>query len=477
MNFQFNSNLIIHKSLLTNIQYINEKICYDDFVFFNANEILLLIENLTSKIEKQISERYIPLCLRNDFETFLSVLALWQLGKIPFLMNPSFSVKEITKLMNARESQTIICDDILQQEMNGTNSFPVLEFSPGAGKKFIREDDKISLTTSGSSAFPKIVSFSCENFFASYHISKDVLNYNSNDRWLLSLPIFHIGGFSILMRAIFSGAEVVIPQSKNSLHIAKALKTKPTNASLVPTQLKYLVDENIEPNKELTRVLIGGGPADDDLIITAIDKGWKLFKVYGSTETTAFVTIMDCKECLQYPASSGLALNGVKIKIEKFDENSHIGEILISSPTLLREYDSPTEPIKTEDGFFFTGDIGYIDDNGFLFVMMRRTDLIISGGENVNPFEVEKEILQIEGIEDCCVFGMKDAKWGEVVSALIVSRNSSTFSEEKMNATLKKNLASFKIPKKYFIVASIPRTATGKIKREEIKNIYNKKIY
>lgn len=477
----FNTTLIAHRSLLGNLDVSNLTADENDFIFFSSEEIGKIVSSLAHRLQSEVGTKETAVMMRNDFEIILTALALWQIGKTPFPINPLMTRSEISILLSSINCSEIITDSNEDFGSLKNISFPNLaRIQNSEPKKIIaihQQNNSALLSTSGSSALPKIAEFRIEKFYRSFCLSLEELGYNQNDRWLLSLPLFHIGGFSIFMRAIFSSAEIILPQSRSVEHLSQAFQIKPTITSLVPTQLSNLLSENIKPNAELARVLIGGGPSDDDIISTAINSGWKVYKVYGSTETAAFITAMNFDECKLFPASSGKALNGVSIKIEKQNDDDEFGEILISSPTLINGYkNSDAFDENYVNGFYRTGDFGYLNDGGFLFVVMRRSDLIITGGENVNPVEVENKILKLEAVAECCVIGLKDEKWGEAVTAIVVLKKGSRFSEKEFEQQLRKELAPHKIPKKYFVVDNIPHTATGKPKRNELKKFYNTNV-
>jgi acyl-CoA synthetase (AMP-forming)/AMP-acid ligase II len=173
-------------------------------------------------------------------------------------------------------------------------------------------------------------------------------------------------------------------------------------------------------------------------------------------------------------------LPGFEIKIvnENGDElpPNESGEIIISGAAVMKGYlnNEKETQNKLKNNFYFSGDIGYKDENGFLFIEARRSDLIITGGENVNPAEAEKLILQISNIKECAVFGLPDPEWGHIVCAAIVLNKNEEISAEKIRDILKKETAGFKIPRKIFFVDELPKTPLGKIQREKIKDIFDK---
>jgi O-succinylbenzoic acid--CoA ligase len=236
-----------------------------------------------------------------------------------------------------------------------------------------------------------------------------------------------------------------------------------------------LVDKKIKPNPELKNVLLGGGYISNELIEQAIELGWKITKVYGSTETASFVTALSAAEFKLKPGSAGKPIAPNKLKI--VDENNRTlvsnisGEILISSPAFMQGY---LNEQKNDETYFHSNDIGYLDDDGYLFLESRKSDLIISGGENINTFEVEKEILQHPTIKETAVFPIKSDEWGETVAAaIILEEGINNFHVEELKTFLKNKLASFKIPKNVFIEKELPKTELGKVEKNKLIEKYS----
>jgi o-succinylbenzoate---CoA ligase len=290
----------------------------------------------------------------------------------------------------------------------------------------------------------------------------------------MSLPFYHIGGFSILTRSLYGKNPIIIPDTlKTEDLFSAANKFKPQFLSLVGAQLKKLIETGYKPGNEVKNILIGGGFTDEKLVTDTLNRGWKISKVYGSTETAAFVTAVTGNELKIYPASAGKEL--VKDSVYILDDEGNQlpagseGEIGLKNIPLMREYYRDEEGTKSRylNGYFLTKDKGYINNNGYLFVLMRRSDLIITGGENVNPHEVQSAIMSIDGIEDVYVFGAEDEKWGQKVSAVVKTRVN--YSDQIIKEILFGKLAGYKIPKDIFFTDEIPRNEMGKIDFRKLK--------
>ena len=242
--------------------------------------------------------------------------------------------------------------------------------------------------------------------------------------------------------------------------------------------MSELLSNNIHPNRDLRHVLLGGGFIDSNLMREALSKGWNVSKVYGSTETSSFVTILSPEEFKLKPESAGKPIPPNEVMIvdengKKVQANTE-GEIVVKSPAVMKGYlnDDEATKQKLKDGFYFTGDIGYQDNDGYLYVVNRRSDLIVTGGENVNPLEVENLILSFPKVKEVCVFGIDDTKWGQRIAAAVVQKPNQKFEADELRNFLRDKTAAFKIPKEIFFVDELPKTELGKVRRDLVKSIF-----
>ncbi|MBS3944062.1 MAG: AMP-binding protein, partial [Melioribacter sp.] len=218
-----------------------------------------------------------------------------------------------------------------------------------------------------------------------------------------------------------------------------------------------------------------GGHLDTALCSLAINKGFPVVKVYGSTETCSMVSALSTEDFSGKPESVGKPLGDTEIKIAdkngSFLESYRLGEIFVRSKSLLKKYfsDADESSKKLTDGYYRTGDFGWLDGEGFLHIKLRREDLFVTGGENVNPKEVEQFIIQLPSIIDTYVFAEPDETWGQIICAAIVTNGSITANE--LNEQLKNMMASFKVPKKFYFLERIPRNDLGKIEKEKLMKL------
>jgi O-succinylbenzoic acid--CoA ligase len=401
------------------------------------------------------------------------------------VLNCKLTDEELERLIIHSGSKIILTHSEFKNRMSGLNkiTFPLpydtlSKIDPGITDAD-RNKTTLILYTSGTTGSPKGVMLSFNNLISSVESAGTFFNFNQNDRWLVSLPVYHIGGIQILIRSVVYGSAMIIPNSLRINDIIHAIKKfSPTQISLVPTVLSRLIEKDILPNPELKNVFLGGGPVNDELVKLAVIKGWNIIKVYGSTETSSMVTSVSVKDKPDKISSAGKPLGSNIISVIDVDGNplpeKEYGEIVVEGDSIMQGYWINEEGTKKQllNRKFFTGDLGFLDEDGFLFVDSRKDDLIISGGENIYPAEIEEVILGLSDVQQVCVLGLEDREWGQIVAAAIVIKKSSVLTQEKIIELLKSRIASFKIPKKLIFVDEIPKTPLGKVKRESIRKLF-----
>lgn len=446
-------------------------------------------------------QKYVGLFLDNSPEFIISVLALWKLGVVPVPLNLMAADKELISQINTAEISVIISNYSHLQKLEAIKSFGSKEieiinyvinslddkeqkrevdFQQLLTSASTTNNEAIVIFTSGATGKPKGIVHTFHSILSSIYNGNEILNHQPGDRWLASLPFYHIGGFQIICRALYYKAAVIIPQSLQTETILEAINEfKPSHASFVSTQLKRLLDNKIKPNNELRCSLIGGGFIDKNLLLDAKESGWHPVKVYGSSETASFVCALSKNDIEEKGDSAGKPIgNNQTFVVDEKGEECSVqteGEIVIKSESLFKYYlrnDSETTS-KLKLGSYFTGDLGYRDEDGFLFITGRKNEMIVTGGKNVNPIEVESAILKYLGIVDTAVFPVDDVEWGEIVCAAIVT--SVKIDTNNLITFLKKEISSYKVPKKIFIEDGLSRTAMGKIERMKLKAKYNSK--
>jgi O-succinylbenzoic acid--CoA ligase len=276
--------------------------------------------------------------------------------------------------------------------------------------------------------------------------------------WLLDLPLHHVGGLSVLTRALFLHATVAIGPSRFSAADTKRwlASGRVAGLSLVPTTLHRLLEDHADFSR-LDLVLLGGAPAAPALLERARAVGAPVRATYGMTEhASQIATETD-------PGSGLRPLPGVELRV-------HDGELLVRSPALASGVfrNGKLEPLPLRDEFFATGDLGELKE-GILTVHGRKADVIISGGKKIHPQEVEAELARLPTIEDCAVIGLPDPEWGECAVAAVVEKSPGAFDAANAKAALRAALEDWKTPRRWVVLAAIPRTPSGKVLREELR--------
>ena len=288
--------------------------------------------------------------------------------------------------------------------------------------------------------------------------SANVLGVEEEDNWLVVLPMFHVSGLSIILRTLYNGTRVTIREKFSEQVVLDALETEAvTIVSLVPTVLQRIVERIQAPT--LRAILLGGEFIPMPLLQECVQRNLPVYKTYGMSETFAQSTTFNVQKYPHKLASVGYPLEGVTIEIRNSDEEG-VGEVWISSPMLMKGYLNK-EPIK---GAFNTDDIGYVDEDGFLYLLNRRKDIIISGGENIYPKEIEDVLYGMEGILECAVIPVSDPKWGQVPVLCVVT----THTEKDIVDYLLSRLAKYKVPKRIVYYGTLPKNSMGKILRQEL---------
>jgi o-succinylbenzoate---CoA ligase len=326
--------------------------------------------------------------------------------------------------------------------------------------------------TSGTTGRPKGALLTRGNHWANAQGSQQRLVQQPDDVWLAVLPFFHVGGMAILLRAAWAGLPVVILPRFDASDVRAAIAAhRVTIVSLVAVMLQRLLDlDNAPLPPGLRAVLLGGGPAPLLLLERCAARGLSVLQTYGLTESASQAVTLAPADALRKLGSAGLPLPEVELRIGDVEQPlppDTVGEILLRGPSISRGYlHRPPHPA----GWLHTGDLGYRDSDGYLYVVDRRGDLIISGGENIYPAEVEAALLAHPAVAEAGVYGVADEDWGAVPHAAVVLR--SPAEADDLLAWLQQRLARYKIPRQLRIVSELPRTASGKLQRFRLPDVH-----
>ncbi|EGA90673.1 2-succinylbenzoate--CoA ligase [Planococcus donghaensis MPA1U2] len=392
------------------------------------------------------------------------------------MLNERLSSNELAYQINDAEVAFILVADVLKEKVDDSrvvlfgeieNAKPV-QFEPQ--QQWAKNRTISIMYTSGTTGHPKGVRQTAENHFSSAVSSALNIGIAPEDVWLCAVPLFHISGFSILMRSLIYGMGVRLYEKFDADQSAEEIcNGSVTHMSVVGVTLERILTSveqaSIRASDRFKAVLAGGGPIPIAYMKRAKNCGIPVLQTYGMTETSSQTTTLQVADAERKIGSAGKPLFLYEVKTEKPGE---VGEILIRGPQVTPGYIGKfAEREVQQDGWLHTGDIGYLDDEGFLFVVDRRSDLIVSGGENVYPAEIEKVLSAHPAVQEVGVCGAPSDQWGEVPVAFAVLQKEVT--AEELLAYCREQLASYKVPKQLKVVESLPRNASNKLLRRELR--------
>jgi O-succinylbenzoic acid--CoA ligase len=330
--------------------------------------------------------------------------------------------------------------------------------------------------TSGTTGAPKGAVLSYSNFWWSAMGSALNLGIRDDDRWLAPLPLFHVGGLSVLTRSAIYGTTAVLHEGFDAERVSNAIDDERiTLVSLVPTMLHRVLelrgDRPLPPS--LRCVLLGGGPASRALLERCAQLGVPVSQTYGLTECCSQVATLPPRDALRKLGSAGRPLYPNELRVASDDGSDPTpgggGEILVRGPIVTSGYWNRPDATASAfvDGWFRTGDFGALDEEGYLYVLDRRDDLIVTGGENVYPAEVEGVLLAHPCVAEAAVIGESDAEWGQRVVAVVrLAEGAGPEAADQLQAHCRASLAAYKVPREVRISeVPLPRTASGKVRR------------
>jgi o-succinylbenzoate---CoA ligase len=406
----------------------------------------------------------VALSTDDSLDTLESVLALIELGR-PFLpLHSRLTAAERQQLL-ARLPVTWVIGVVPAGGHQLERRFPPPD--ERASRLLMSTPHLAALATSGSQGAARVALLSRRAFVASALASAENLGWRDDDRWLLCLPLAHIGGLSVVTRCLLARRPVVLvadaPGQSSAQRLARAIiQGAPSLLSVVPTQIAALLE--LEPPFQMPEhvrvILTGGAAATSQLLVACTERGWPVLTSYGLTEACSQVATQQPGTINRGELGVGRPLGGVSVRIEE-------GLIHIAGPTLLTAYlgDPGSSEVDYRVGFR-TGDLGRIDEQGYLHVLGRSDDLIISGGENVSPGEVESVLEGCPGVLAACVFPVPDPRWGQVVAAALRTQTRDTaLLLAAVQQRAEQHLASFKRPRFYACVADFAQGPTGKVDR------------
>jgi len=421
-------------------------------------------------------ERRVALRASNRLETALALYAMFDRGITVVPLHPRLTDAEATALADDAECALRLDDGALEALVRG---------DAGAGDERSTHEIKIDpeaplavLYTSGTTGRPKGAVLSRRAFVASARASEGNLPWSAQDRWLLCLPLCHVGGLSVLTRCLFARQCVLLQRKFDERGALEAIESEgATIASFVPTMMHRLLEADSRGAlSKLRAALLGGAATSTALLRACAERSIRTRTTYGLTEACSQVTTQGERDWSAVELGSGPPLAGTELRALRDDgspcDPDEVGSLVVRGPTLFSGYLHHAR--HERESWFSTGDFGFFDERGRLHVVARRTDLIVTGGENVYPLEVEHALDAIEGVRASLVFGVDEPRWGQVVACALVTDE--RFSPEIFAEKCVQLLAPHKRPRAFARCEALPLNAANKPDRHAARERFTSEL-
>ena len=482
-SFTFKMNII---KFLENCveKYPTKTALVDEEKSLTFQQLYQEVQNFSSRIGFLNKKNVISLIAENSTSFIIAYLGIINSGKIVHLIPSEISEFNLLNQIRSADSEAIICSNMAKKNLNYTSKIPLFEFSD-VNSQLVSDVNNFKVNelayliyTSGTTSEPKGVAISHAMIeFTTKNIVKE-LRYSNSDVDVLPLPMHHSFGLGCFHTSLYVGSTLVLLKNANNLeYVLESLKkyNATTLAAIPATLTKFLkFDRNVLENYFANiRLIITNStliPKNTVQNFKQILKKGHLATYYGLTEASRS-TFMIFDKNNGHEESVGYVAPKVEIKIVNENNNdAEIGEIWIKGDNVIKKYWNNTKHDKNiVDGWLQTGDIGYFDKEGYLFLKGRNDDIINIGGEKITPYEIEEVVKQIPGVEDAVAFGINHEIFGQVVKLNVVKSKNSDLDKSKILTHCIKNLEKFKIPSKIDFVKSLPKTDYGKVKRFMLK--------
>lgn len=451
-------------------QYYPNRICMNNYTY---QDIYSAVVNVATRLQT-LADTRIAIVSDNSVTMAVYLLAAMLVRKEVLLLNVHLTAGEIenqlcelhiTTVLHSAKRRTQVPASVIAIEFESVEAMMHDIAEDTFDWTFAEHDIAAIMNTSATTGQFKSVPLRWGQIKAHVQASQEVLGRSEQDNWLMVLPLFHVSGLSILMRSLYNGTAMTIMESYDEEQVLQYIHDGRINMmSLVPTILKKL--EPRITHHQLRVILLGGEFIPRPLVDACVAKQLPIYKTYGMTETFSQSVTMPVLSNLNKLDSVGKPLPRMTVHIVNPDVDG-IGEIHLNGSMVMSGYIN-REPIH---GDFNTDDMGYVDEDGFLYILNRRTDLIISGGENIYPKEIEDTVYAMQGVKECAVIPVADTKWGQVPALFVAFDDIDVLGADlKMIVRdyISSKLAKYKVPKYITIMDALPRNGTGKIMRKSL---------
>jgi fatty-acyl-CoA synthase len=400
----------------------------------------------------------------NSWDMIATLVACQRIGAVLLPLNWRLAAAELGAIVRHAQAAHLLGTPELESLALDVLRQGPLHAGPAEG---IQKGDLLLVYTSGTTGQPKGALHTAAGMQANAVAAIAAQHLTARDRVLSVLPLFHVGGLCIqTLPALVVGAKLsLLPRFEPVAWFDAVEQWKPTTTLLVPAVMKALVDHPRWATADLSSLAYvnSGSQIVPRALIDAFQtRGLPVAQVYGSTETGPVSVVLKPEEALTHPGMAGRPALNVQLKL------AEDGEILLKAPNLMRGYHRSSEPALDEQGWFHTGDLALEHADGLLEVVGRSKELIISGGENIHPAEIEQLAQDWPGVAECAVVGLADERWGEVPVLAVVPQPGVELDAPALLAQLATRLARFKLPRQVRVVEALPKTALGKVQRKAL---------
>ena len=427
--------------------------------------------------------------LPNRSELVVVLFAAWRLGAALTPVNPALTAGEAGYQIRDAGAGVVVVDQAAADKLEGQEGVRTLgldELSELSGEAPVADlsldDTALLIYTSGTTGKPKGVILDHANVKAMVEMVVDHFRLTADDRALVVLPLFHANAITVSVLSVLAvgGSTVILEKFSKNRFWDQVERYRPTYFSLVPAMYMMFnaLPEEVQPDTSFLRFCVcGAAPVPAQALADFNQRyGTPIVEGYGLSETTVGCNITPLDGPYK-PGSVGPALAGCEVEIAG-EDGEHLaagqtGEVVIRGPQVMRGYlDKPEETAKTlRDGWLFSGDVGYLDEDGYLFLVDRKKDMIIRGGENIYPTEIEHALVQHEAIAEAAVVGAPDEVLGEQPVAFVALEEGSQADEETILSFAGEHLARYKVPTAVHTLDALPRNAVGKLDKPALREM------